>query len=137
MKVVVDTNVLVSAALRDRLPERLLLSLARDATIEWCATKELLGEYEDVLARPKFGLDPATLEVWHDRFTRGVSVVSSSGPQLDFPRDPKDLPAIVSAISSGAHYLLTGDKDFVEAVTLIAPTCIVSVAEMAGILGII
>lgn len=96
--------------------------------------EELLAEYEAVLARPKFSFDSATLKEWHDRFTRGVSVVLSSGIQLDFPRDPKDLPAIVSAVSSRADYLITGNRDFAEAVPLIAPTLIVNVAEMARIL---
>ena len=45
MKVVVDTNVLVSAAFRDRNPERVLLYIVRDSQIEWVVSNEILGHY--------------------------------------------------------------------------------------------
>ena len=58
MKVLVDTNVLISAALRDRLPESVVLHVATHDEWAWLVTKEILDEYINVLRRPKFGLSP-------------------------------------------------------------------------------
>lgn len=48
MRVVVDTNVLVSAALRDRDPETVVLWIVRTAGVEWIATPAILDEYRGV-----------------------------------------------------------------------------------------
>src|SRR5260370_748878 len=64
MNVLIDTNVLLSAALRDKLPERVVLSVATRDDFRWLVTPEILTEYTDVLRRPRFGLDQQTLEHW-------------------------------------------------------------------------
>ncbi|MBI1904184.1 MAG: putative toxin-antitoxin system toxin component, PIN family [Planctomycetia bacterium] len=64
MKVVIDTNVLLSAALRDRLPERVVLYVATHDDCKWLVTPEILREYTDVLTRPKFALRAETLQQW-------------------------------------------------------------------------
>jgi predicted nucleic acid-binding protein len=45
MRVVVDTNVVVSAILRDRLPEQILLFIINRPDFEWIASPEILTEY--------------------------------------------------------------------------------------------
>ena len=57
MNVLIDTNVLLSAALRDRLPERVVVYVAGRDDVRWLVTPEILGEYAEILRRPKFGLD--------------------------------------------------------------------------------
>ena len=47
MKVVIDTNVLVSAALRDRDPEAVILFIVARADFEWIVSPEILVEYKD------------------------------------------------------------------------------------------
>lgn len=64
MKVVIDTCVLVSAAIRDRLPERVLLWCIGQSKIEWLVTPEILEEYVEVINRPKSRLDTATVAWW-------------------------------------------------------------------------
>jgi predicted nucleic acid-binding protein len=41
MRVVIDTNVLVSAILRDRLPEKVLLFIVGRQDFEWVASAEI------------------------------------------------------------------------------------------------
>lgn len=53
MKVIIDTSVLVSAALRDRDPEQVLLFVVEHTEFEWLVSPAILAEYRDVLARPK------------------------------------------------------------------------------------
>jgi predicted nucleic acid-binding protein len=61
MIAVVDTNVLLSAALRDRLPEQVVLYVAMRDDWKWIVTPEIMAEYVEVLRRPKFRLSPETL----------------------------------------------------------------------------
>jgi len=44
MKVVIDTNVVISAALKDRIPEEVLLFVVRHPEFEWVATNEIVEE---------------------------------------------------------------------------------------------
>jgi predicted nucleic acid-binding protein len=56
MKVLIDTNVIVSAALRDKDPEAVVLFVAAQPDWEWIVSTDILTEYQDVFSRPKFGL---------------------------------------------------------------------------------
>jgi uncharacterized protein len=64
MKILVDTNVLLSAALRNRLPERVVMRIATDDQWKWLVTAEILSEYTNVLRRPKFALTEQTIQQW-------------------------------------------------------------------------
>ena len=64
MKVLIDTSVLLSAALRDKLPERVALYVAGRDDWRWLVTPEIVNEYTEVLQRPKFGLDQETVARW-------------------------------------------------------------------------
>lgn len=52
MNVLIDTNVLLSAARRDKLPERVVLHVATLDDWRWLVTPEILAEYipEELLA---------------------------------------------------------------------------------------
>ncbi|HCU23832.1 MAG TPA: putative toxin-antitoxin system toxin component, PIN family, partial [Deltaproteobacteria bacterium] len=52
--VVIDTNVLISAILKDRDPETVLTFIVSHPDFEWLVSEEILGEYRDVLKRGKF-----------------------------------------------------------------------------------
>ncbi len=49
MRVVVDTNVVASTILRDRLPEPVILFIIARPDFEWVASQEILTEYREVL----------------------------------------------------------------------------------------
>ena len=53
MKVVIDTNVVVSAALRDRDPEAVILRVAGRPGWKWIVSPDILAEYREVLQRDK------------------------------------------------------------------------------------
>lgn len=63
MNVLIDTNVLLSAALRDRLPESVVLYVASRDEVRLIVTPDVLAEYSGVLRRPRFHLDRHTLSV--------------------------------------------------------------------------
>jgi hypothetical protein len=55
MNVLVDTNVLLSAALRDRLPAQVVRLLASQDAWRWLVTEEILREYVGVLRGRNLG----------------------------------------------------------------------------------
>jgi putative PIN family toxin of toxin-antitoxin system len=131
MNVLIDTNVLLSAALRDRLPERVVLHVAAREEFRWLVTPAILAEYTDVLRRPKFGLDQQTLGRWAELLAMRTVNVGSPPQAPDFPRDPKDAPFLAAALAARADFLITGDKDLLEAKDIVA-TRIVTVAEFSS-----
>lgn len=131
MNVLIDTNVLLSAALRDKLPERVVLYVATRDDCKWLVTPEILAEYLEVLGRPKFGLTAEVLDQWADLLNMRAVDVGSPRTTVDFPRDPKDAPFLAAAVATEADLLITGDKDLLEARGIIK-TRIVSVVEFSA-----
>ena len=121
MKVVIDTNVLVSAALKDRGPERVILFLVEHPEFEWVVSAEILREYREVLGRAKFGLPEALLHRWM-RLLESVTSLVEVRPGLEFPRDRSDAKFLECALSAGADYFVTGDRDFENAQRLLMTT---------------
>jgi putative PIN family toxin of toxin-antitoxin system len=126
MRVVVDTNVLVSAALRDRDPEAVLLYIVGTPGIEWITTPSILDEYRSVLRRAKFGLSQTILEEL-ERLIAGATIVLVSAP-VEWRGDPGDAMFVSCAVGAGADFLITGDKGMLEAGKL-GSTLVVTVLQ--------
>lgn len=123
MKVIIDTNVLVSAALRDRDPETIILFVAERPDFQWIVSDSITEEYKSVLSRERFALPQELLQKWHkmiDALTTNVEV----GARVDFPRNRQDAKFLECAMACDADYLITGDKDFSEAQRMITTTII-------------
>jgi putative PIN family toxin of toxin-antitoxin system len=114
MRVVVDTNVLISAAFRDRLPEDVIMFLVSHPDFQWIATQDIVREYLDVLKREKFGLTESIIRKWEQMIEEVTQIVPDS-ILMEFPRDQKDARFLSCALSADADFLITGDKDFSEA----------------------
>lgn len=131
MKIVIDTNVLVSAALRDRLPERVVLFVATDDACRWLVTSNILAEYYDVLKRPKFRVSDEIWKNWKSLIDLRTTLIAIPSVDVQLPRDPKDTPFLACALAASADYLITGDNDLLTA-NLPLPTRIVTVAQFAA-----
>ncbi|HEX6287829.1 MAG TPA: putative toxin-antitoxin system toxin component, PIN family [Herpetosiphonaceae bacterium] len=127
MKVIIDTNVVISAALKDRNPEHVILFVVQHPAFEWIASQEILDEYIGVLHRPKFRLPEVILQRWMVMFTHLVMCVDVQ-KTVDFPRDQKDAKFLACAIAADAEYLITGDRDFTEAYKIVNTT-VLSVSQ--------
>jgi conserved hypothetical protein TIGR00305 len=114
MRVVLDTNVLVSAALRDRGPERVVLFVAETPGVEWVVSEPIVAEYLAVLSRRRFGLSDAVLLRW-ERMLSSVTTRVDVPLSVELPRDPADAKFLACAMSAGADFLVTGDRDFEDA----------------------
>jgi uncharacterized protein len=114
MRIVIDTNILISAVLRDRTPEAVLLFIIESPDWQWIASSSIVDEYIGVLSRPKFKLPTDILEQWQTVFDNAITIVMPT-ETLEFPRDPKDAKFLNCVIQGEADYFITGDRDFSEA----------------------
>lgn len=121
MKVLIDTNVLVSAALKDKDPEAVILFVGRQPYFEWIVSQEILEEYKAVLSRDKFGLPEELLHMWFDILEKLTTTIDVD-VDVDFPRDQKDAKFLACAMVANAKFFITGDKDFSQAQKIVNTT---------------
>jgi predicted nucleic acid-binding protein len=76
MRVIIATNVVVSAALRDRDPETIILFVAGHPDFQWIVSTSILEEYNEVLARKRFALPDELLQRWHKMFDALTTTIS-------------------------------------------------------------
>jgi len=62
VRVVYDTNVLVSAALKPGSTPAVLVALALAHRVRLCVSPSILAEYREVLHRPKFGFEALSVD---------------------------------------------------------------------------
>lgn len=114
MRVVIDTNVLVSAVLKGREPRAIIQFIVNSPNHEWIVSEEILSEYKEVLSRSKFKLTDEVREEWFATFEVLPRLVNIN-VDIDFPRDRKDAKFLACAVAAEADFLITGDRDFIEA----------------------
>jgi putative PIN family toxin of toxin-antitoxin system len=94
-RVVVDTNVLVSAIIGHGKPRRLLRLVLKGHSV--IASREMLAELAAVLAREKFSLPPGQIARFLTVYTRGSKVVDA------VDTDPDDNIVLGTAVNGGAR----------------------------------
>jgi uncharacterized protein len=114
MKVVLDTNVWVSAWLWRGIPNN-FIRLARRKEILICISEPLLTELENTLSYQKLQKKIQSLNFTKEQLLIGTREISSIYPitELNVPelRDPDDNIILATAIASKADFLITGDQD--------------------------
>ena len=118
VRIVADTNVLVSGSLWNGAPARILEAVeARRLTL--VLSPELWAEFAAVLNRPKLasrirslGLAPSALAHslrTHVEWTAPGAIKPPPGL-----RDPKDLPVLAAAVAGRVDAIVTGDGDLLH-----------------------
>jgi uncharacterized protein len=110
-RAVLDTNVLVSAALRSGSPpHRALLKARVEALL--LASEETLAELREVLRRPKFDrtVELALRDAVFDEYARQCCLVPILH-SIRACRDPKDDKFLDVAVNGWADLIVTGDRD--------------------------
>jgi putative PIN family toxin of toxin-antitoxin system len=109
MKIVLDTNVVVSGLLQARGNPAQVLALVLSGAVQICHDERILAEYAEVLARPRFKFDPKRVrEVLSKIETDGLAFDASKEFNLDLP-DPDDEPFLAVALAASADFLVTGN----------------------------
>jgi putative PIN family toxin of toxin-antitoxin system len=109
MRIVLDTNVLVSGLHNpDGKPGR-IVDLILAGRLQLLYDDRILSEYLDVLARPQLDLDPSLAQaVVGSIRLAGERLTALPLPEDTLP-DPDDLPFAEIAISGKADALVTGN----------------------------
>jgi putative PIN family toxin of toxin-antitoxin system len=109
LRLVIDTNILVSAALKPHGLQRTVFLVAIAKPARMYITEAILAEYRDVLARPEFkirkGLRQQLLQLIKNH-ARLVTPVRA----LHLARDPDDNKFLECADAARADYLVTGNQ---------------------------
>jgi len=108
MKVVIDTNVIVSGLLSPFGSTASILRLIIAGKIEVIVDERILQEYREVLKRPKFPFSAEEIEDFLSIFEKNVQHIIPIPYGEDLP-DPGDIPFLEIGISGKADFLITGN----------------------------
>ncbi|HXP90938.1 MAG TPA: putative toxin-antitoxin system toxin component, PIN family [Fibrobacteria bacterium] len=108
IRLVLDTNVVVSGVLTPHGPCAALLSSILNGTAELVLDARVFDEYREVLARPKFGLPQGAVKALLQGLQSTSDWVLPPPLPPDLLPDPDDLPFLELALASGA-LLVTGN----------------------------
>jgi putative PIN family toxin of toxin-antitoxin system len=109
LKVVVDTNVIVSALLSANGPPAKILSLILNEKLKLLYDNRILFEYIEVLSRKEFGFNNETINDLIDFFKHEGEYINASHSNEVF-YDETDKKFYEVHKSGGAQYLITGNK---------------------------
>jgi putative PIN family toxin of toxin-antitoxin system len=109
MKIVLDTNVIVSALINPRgIPGRILASVL-NGKIQIAYDNRIIFEYTDVLLRKEFGFSKAIIDDLIDYFRNNGEFINSEYSNVKFT-DVTDKKSYEIFKSGEAQYLITGNK---------------------------
>ncbi|MGH9877721.1 MAG: putative toxin-antitoxin system toxin component, PIN family [Nitrososphaerales archaeon] len=133
MRIVLDTNVLVSALILDGKPRALLNAIvAKNHKLIF--SRKIMEEFVEVTAEPRIQKYVTRQEV--SRFLHDLAPLSklvAARSKLKVVRDQKDNPVLAAAYDGRARYLVTGDEDLLT-LEKFRKVKIVKVNEMLKIL---
>ena len=109
MRIVVDTNVIISGLFFGGNPSKVLMAIV-DSKVNALATKEIINEYINVIERMMTNktksFELATLDILFTSFE-----LIDRKTVLELSRDPDDNKFIECAIDGNAMYIVSGDND--------------------------
>ncbi len=110
-RVVVDTNVLVSALIGKGNPRRVLEAIF-SGKVSFALSSSILAEYEAVVQRPKFSRYPEFVLYASPTLRSLQSIARFTEPDIIIRvcPDPDDDKFLVLAVAVQAQYLVTGNK---------------------------
>lgn len=109
LRLVIDTNVLVYAALKPEGLQRTTLILATTKPARLYASRPILDEYEDVLSRPELRIRKG-LRLQLLQLIRNSGHIVAPSRSLDVCSDQDDNVFLECADKAGADYLITGNS---------------------------
>ena len=108
MKVVLDTNVVVSGLISPFGAPGEIVRMVASGALELCYDARVLSEYRSVLLRQKFSFDGARVEDLLNQI-EACGYVTTGKLLTERLPDSDDEPFLEIAIGGEAHYLVTGN----------------------------
>ena len=109
LRLVIDTNVVVSAALEPEGLQRTVVLLAMTKPARWYVSDPILSEYATVLARPELKIRRSLRQQLLQLIKNHAPVVAPSR-LAQVTSDPADNRFIECADAARADYLVTGNQ---------------------------
>ena len=117
MRVVIDPGVFIAALITPEGPPAALVRIWRTGSFEAVVSPHLLAELTDVMHRRKFRKWFSIREA--DEYIRGIArlaiTIADTEPTQTFTRDPNDDYIVILAITTGSDFIISGDRDLLEA----------------------
>jgi uncharacterized protein len=110
LRLVIDTNVVVSAALKPEGLQRTTLLLAITKPARFYVSRPILEEYADVLSRPELGIRKGSRQQLLQLIRNNSHIVTPSR-RLEVASDPDDNVFLECADAARADYLITGNQN--------------------------
>ncbi len=108
MRVVIDTNVLVSGIINPHGPPGRIVDAILSEAITVLYDDRILSEYRDVLMRPRFGFERTDVETILDFIEATGEHISAGEVDVVLP-DSTDLPFLEVATAGVADALVSGN----------------------------
>ena len=131
IKAVIDTNVLVSSFISKNTnsPTVRIIKAIIEGIFTPVYSDDILSEYEEVLGRGRFKLDPAAISILIQRIKEIGEAVSPIASEEDFP-DPDDKVFFCTALAGDAQLVTGNIKHYPTAELVVTPA---QFCEIAGI----
>ena len=131
IKAVIDTNVLVSSFISKNTnsPTVRIIKAIIEGVFTPVYSDDILSEYEEVLGRGRFKLDPAAISILIQRIKEIGEAVSPIVSEEDFP-DPDDKVFFCTALAGDAQLVTGNIKHYPTAELVVTPA---QFCEIAGI----
>jgi putative PIN family toxin of toxin-antitoxin system len=118
LRVVLDSNVLISAAIRPSGPPGQIIALMlAESAFELVLSPAIIREVEAALRLPKirrYLLEPGRSHKWLDDIAALADVVVDTGKIEGVCRDPADEIILAAAIEGRADVIVSGDSDLLD-----------------------
>lgn len=115
MRVVLDANVLVSAALTPHGQSGRIVEAWRNGLFQLCCSEAILREFTATLAfeplQAKYGLTPDEVRRAQAELRDFATMPAGPTQPIKVVRDPKDNMVIECAVACGADLIVTNDDD--------------------------
>jgi len=110
-KLILDTNIVVSALIQKSYPHHIVFDHVLDGHVQLCLSEALLNEYIEVLARPKFSKIYDFKNNANIVLSRFIKTARFYEPKirLDIIKDSDDNKLLELADESNANFLITGN----------------------------
>ena len=109
MRVVIDTNVIVSGILNPSGIPAEIIALLVNGKLSLIYDARIIAEYEEVLSRKKFGLKRSWIAPLID-YIRNEGEYIAAEPVSEKFTDEADKKFLGLALSGAAEYLITGNR---------------------------
>jgi putative PIN family toxin of toxin-antitoxin system len=116
LRVVLDTNVVVSGLAYPDSPPGRIVRAWRQGAIQLVLSRHILAEIARVLPRlrPRLTWSDADILDFLDLLALLADLVEPTDPAEEDLRDVDDLPVLGTLLAAGADVLVTGDKDLLS-----------------------